>query len=97
MAEVAREFSTSTAYAVGDLCIYNGYLYRFTAAHSAGAWNGNAALVDSQRQEKISETIAAYDNAVEAADFGETLVFEEEQITGTRYKYIFTDGHDPRT
>ena len=32
-------FSTSTAYAVGDYCIYDGKLYRFTAAHAAGAWN----------------------------------------------------------
>ncbi|MBQ6403847.1 MAG: hypothetical protein IJI27_08075 [Oscillospiraceae bacterium] len=35
----AADFSTSTAYAVGDYCIYDGKLYRFTAAHVAGAWN----------------------------------------------------------
>lgn len=33
------EFSTSTAYAVGDIVTYNNSLYEFTSAHSAGAWN----------------------------------------------------------
>ena len=36
---VAGTFSTSTAYAIDDLVIYQGVLYRFIAAHSAGAWN----------------------------------------------------------
>ena len=35
------EFSTSTAYAVGDIVTYNNSLYEFTSAHSAGAWTGN--------------------------------------------------------
>lgn len=33
------EFSTSTAYAVGDIVTYNNSLYEFTSAHSAGDWN----------------------------------------------------------
>ena len=33
------EFSTSTAYAVGDIVTYNNSLYEFTSVHSAGAWN----------------------------------------------------------
>lgn len=35
------EFSTSTAYAVGDYVTYNNSLYEFTSAHSAGDWNSN--------------------------------------------------------
>jgi hypothetical protein len=35
------EFSTSTAYAVGDYVTYNSSLYEFTSAHSAGDWTGN--------------------------------------------------------
>lgn len=34
---VTDAFSTSTAYAVGDYCIYNGVLYRCSTAHE-GAW-----------------------------------------------------------
>lgn len=36
---VANEFSTGMAYAIGDHVTYQGNLYVFTAAHSAGAWN----------------------------------------------------------
>lgn len=34
----AAEFSDSKAYAVGDIVTYNDMLYKFVAAHSAGAW-----------------------------------------------------------
>ena len=33
------EFSTSTAYAVGDIVTYENGLYEFTSAHSAGDWD----------------------------------------------------------
>lgn len=33
------EFSTSTAYSVGDIVTHEHGLYKFTTAHSAGAWN----------------------------------------------------------
>ena len=33
------EFSTSTAYEIGDYVTYNNSLYEFTSAHSAGDWN----------------------------------------------------------
>lgn len=39
MDDIADDFSTSTGYAVGDYCIYEGDLYRCTTAHTAGAWN----------------------------------------------------------
>lgn len=35
----APQFSASTAYAVGQYVFYNKKLYRFKAAHAAGAWN----------------------------------------------------------
>ena len=41
ISEVASEFSATTAYAIDDLVIYQGSLYRFTSAHSAGAWNSS--------------------------------------------------------
>lgn len=40
---IANEFSTSAAYAAGDYVYYQGNLYRFTAAHAAGAWAGTDA------------------------------------------------------
>lgn len=38
---IANEFSATKNYAVGDFCYYQGDLYRFIVAHSAGAWNGD--------------------------------------------------------
>lgn len=38
-----KNFSATETYAKGDLCIYDGGLYEFTAAHAAGAWTGTDA------------------------------------------------------
>lgn len=43
LAAIAPTFSTSTAYAEGDYVWYDGDLYKFTIAHSAGAWTGSDA------------------------------------------------------
>lgn len=40
-ASLAPNFSTSKAYPIGEYCTYNGKLYRFTTAHSAGSWNSS--------------------------------------------------------
>ncbi len=42
--DIALDFSEDTAYAVGDLVLYDGYLYKFTAAHSVGEWIGTDAV-----------------------------------------------------
>lgn len=39
MAAVAPTFSTSSAYAAGAYVWYDGKLYKFTTAHTAGNWN----------------------------------------------------------
>ena len=39
LATIAPTFSTGTAYAAGQYVWYDGTLYRFTTAHSAGNWN----------------------------------------------------------
>ena len=37
--ETATEFNPSVSYSVGDLCTYQGKLYRCKTAHAAAAWN----------------------------------------------------------
>jgi hypothetical protein len=37
--QIAPDFSTSTAYAIGKYVTYQGQTYRFTAAKTAGAWD----------------------------------------------------------
>lgn len=41
---LAPEFNTTTAYGVGEYVTYDGSLYRFTSAHSAGAWNSSQVV-----------------------------------------------------
>lgn len=40
---VAQAFDATKAYSVGDMVLYQGTLYAFTAAHPAGAWVGSDA------------------------------------------------------
>lgn len=96
-AKVAAEFSTSVSYAVNDLCLYGGVLYRFTSAHSAGAWNTNhVAAVDNATEQQTTRILAGMGNAEKASDYADTVVFEPSQIAGTRYKYVLTSAQDPR-
>ncbi len=58
----AETFSASSAYAVGDYCIYEGTLYRFTAAHSAGAWDSTHVTAAS-----VAEDLAQLKSDLKAA------------------------------
>lgn len=64
----ANEFSTSTAYAVGAYCYYNGTLYRFTSAHSAGAWNSGhvTAVLVTDELKSISVNLAQAQSDIDA-------------------------------
>lgn len=97
MGREARDFSTTRAYAAGDLVMYGGVLYRFTASHSAGAWTGSdAAAVDQSVEQELTRIMAGADNARKATAYAGTVVFAPSQISGTRYKYVFTNADDPR-
>jgi len=97
MKREAAEFSTATAYAVGDLCIYGGFLYRFTSAHSASAWDdSDAEKYDSTPENDIERILAGTDNAQRAITFVNSLVMAPTQIRATRYRYVFTNAEDPR-
>ena len=50
---IALTFNTSTSYAIGDYVLYGGSLYRFTAAHAAGAWIGTDATQVQLAEETI--------------------------------------------
>lgn len=56
-------FSTSTAYAEGDIVTYNHKLYKFKTAHSAGAWN-------SSHVDQISTTGLITPELIELCDSG---------------------------
>ena len=97
MGQEAREFSSSTAYASGDFVLYEGMLYKFTAAHSAGAWTGSdVAAFDDDTDQELTRILAGMDNAEKATAYAGTVVFEPSLIEGTRYKYVLTNAPDPR-
>lgn len=56
---IASEFSASTAYAIGDYCVYNGSLYKAVNAHT-GAWN--AADFEAVTVADELEEILKYDD-----------------------------------
>lgn len=47
LASLAPAFSTSTAYKQGERVTYDGKVYVFKAAHSAGAWTGTDVIEDT--------------------------------------------------
>ena len=104
MSNSAADFSTSTAYTAGDLCLYGGKLYIFTSSHSAGAWDDDDAeaydksleAYDKSLEGDINRVLAGYNNAMNAAGFVDTVVFGMSQVTGTRYKFTATNAADPR-
>ena len=48
---IANDFSASTAYEVGDYVWYDRTLYKFTQAHSAGAWLGTDVVASAVTDE----------------------------------------------
>ena len=47
LGQVADTFNVLTDYAVGDYCIYDGDLYRFTLSHPASDWDGTDVVLCS--------------------------------------------------
>lgn len=66
---VAYTFSTSTAYSVGDYCIYSGALYRFTANKAAGSWDATKV-----RQIALANDVSELHNAISNVTFPLELV-----------------------
>ena len=64
-----QRFSETETYAAGDVVIYDGSLYKFTATHT-GAWNGTDATATSV--EKLME---------EKADADKVLIKEAQNLT----------------
>lgn len=91
---IADEFSTSVNYAIGDLCYYQGTLYRFKAAHTAGAWNASHAEAKNLKQ-IIDATAAEFDlkaqtldNKIKRVDSDLYSGNQEEQIIGRTWTKI---------
>lgn len=63
LANFAPEFDAADSYAEGDFVTYQNALYRFNAAHSAGAWTGTD--VDSKT---VATLVAALETSISVVD-----------------------------
>lgn len=74
---IVPAFSTSTAYAVGDFVSYNGKVYKFTSAHSAGAWNSSHVTTSN-----VKEYVSAKSYAIKS---GVEILAEGVAVSGNKY------------
>jgi hypothetical protein len=76
-------FSASGIYSAGDVVNYNGKLYRFTAPHQSGAWNGNDVVptsINAESQRKLTELSGEFDKVnaeIENLHRGEVYILGE--------------------
>ena len=74
---IVPAFSTSAAYAVGAFVSYNGKVYKFTSAHSAGAWNASQVA-----ESNVTEYVAANAYSIKS---GITIASEGVAVSGNKY------------
>lgn len=95
----AGQFSTSTAYAVGQYVYYDKKLYRFTTAHAAGAWNAShvtEVTVTSELTSLKAETndlkqdLTAVDDAFDTEEHKSANLLNPDEIEAG---YYWTDGY----
>lgn len=55
-ANIGEPFSTSKSYAVGDECLYEGILYKFTSNHDAGSWNSSHVTSINLANDKVNKS-----------------------------------------
>lgn len=82
------EYSSSSAYKVGDLVIYNNILYRCTTACSAASWTVNQS---NFTQTTIANAVDTLNAALTAHEFGTGV--DISGYTGTNYYLVPTDGY----
>ena len=89
MGKVARDFSTTVNYSIGDICLYDGILYEFISSHSAGAWNfAHVKLYDDNLTQIWETALEANESLRHSLSFADSLVFDTQLIGTARYKFI---------
>lgn len=75
---VAQAFDATKAYSTGDMVLYQGMLYAFTAAHAAGAWVGS----DAQAVILADEVTALKDDLDDINNYLGTDVVTDTALSG---------------
>lgn len=94
-AMIADKFSAATNYAAGDVVYHEHVLYKFTAAHNAGAWTGSD--VTSLTVDDILVELRTLANTILgdlAPAFDATVAYDEgDVVTYGGQLYKFTADH----
>ena len=75
--DFADEFDDATAYAEGDIVIYENKLYQFNTAHAAGAWTGSDVTAVTVKDLLDATLVKANTNISAAKATVESLITDE--------------------
>lgn len=88
-------FSTENDYAIGDVVIHEGILYKFTSAHSAGAWNSEEVDVTTPHdviEDEAKALVGYYECSTAAATAAKTVTADDYNLyTGGAMKIKFAN------
>lgn len=87
---IAENFSDSKSYITGELIIYDGVLYRFTADHASGAWNSSEAVMTTIKAELAPSEIGSLTNS---SAFGGTIYYRRYMGVVTVWGNITTKSN----
>ena len=87
---IAEKFDDEVAYAIGDLVIHDGNLYRYTSAHAAGSWDTSEVTAVTVSGE-LSGLKTLLGTKADASALANYLPLSGETMTGT-IKLHTTDG-----
>lgn len=82
--QIAPDFSTSTAYAIGKYVTYQGQTYRFTAAKTAGAWDSTKVTAVNLAGD-TDTTLTVSGMAADAKTVGDKTLINYGSITAANY------------
>ena len=89
----APAFSDATDYSIGQYVTYNNRVYRFTSAHSAGAWNSSQVIVVTTAGEmaKILVNFAGAFDTTTSYTAGQYVTYNRQffRFTTNNFLYIF--------
>ena len=88
----AGQFSTSTAYAVGQYVYYDKKLYRFTTAHAAGAWNASHVTEVTVTSELTSLKAETNDLKQDLNQEKKYQLLLDDGVPNTVQEYTFSGG-----
>lgn len=95
---VAQAFDATKAYSAGDMVLYQGTLYVFTAAHAAGAWVGSdaQAVILTDEVTALKDDLSNLDDAVYSNIIREIVPYPFGTSLNNAYVWVATSVYVPK-